>query len=225
MNLDFLPKNTLAYVAFERRVVERRGEVGTPTEGVPTQYEEDWVRITPKGTKDLVLKSVSDWFATLQQRVTMEMIPAEEFHRYQKQYEAWKAGMELPLEGTPIRGWPMLSLLQQEDCFKLHIRTVEDLANANQETIARLGMGALAMKQRAADWIVAKKDMGPVLERQEAQQKTLDALQKTLQELQAENRALKSLKGIAEPSGFVSTKVDAAPMSAEEMVDMAIPET
>jgi hypothetical protein len=44
------------------------------------------------------------------------------------------------------------------------VRTVEDLAQANEETIAMLGMGGRALKDKAVSWLQSANSTGKVTE-------------------------------------------------------------
>lgn len=54
------------------------------------------------------------------------------------QYEAWKAGRELPLSGTPLAAWPGVSSDQAEALRLDGLRTVEELAELGDAAMARL---------------------------------------------------------------------------------------
>lgn len=185
-----------AYVTFETRLVEKQKlrEEG----GSLYAVEEDWVKITPSGSKDVFEKLVKDWFETLRGRVEMQMEQPELLDHYQKAYAAWKQNRELPIEGTPIAGWPLATLAQQQLCKSLNLRTVEDLASANAEAVHRLGMGAQVLRNRAVDFLTAQKDTGPLVAQVESLRATVADLLAEVKTMREENRVLKGMRGVAD---------------------------
>lgn len=68
--------------------------------------------------------------------------------RWPKQYEAFKSGQEMPLNGTPLEEWPILSRAQALTLKSFEIRTIEDVAVMNEHMIQRF-LGARQLKQKA----------------------------------------------------------------------------
>jgi len=169
------------YVRFARVAVENT--VASQQEGRYVATDVDMVYITPPFTKDVIPNKVKNWFVKLDQDVRNNRIPESWVQDYKKAYEYWLKGQEMPLEGTPIRGWAILSPAQQESAIKLHILTVEQLSVINDEGIRRLGMGGLDMKTKAAAWLqTASKRGRPTLE-MVALKKENESLKKTIQTL------------------------------------------
>jgi len=81
--------------------------------------------------------------------------PQEWLDRIQRGYEAWRKGEELEVEGSPLRNWPVIGQSQRMNCEAAHIRTIEELAEASDAALELIGMGAVALRQRARDWIKA----------------------------------------------------------------------
>lgn len=154
-------KQRPAYVQFERRGVEDRA--ASLAAGKYVAKDVDWVMITPVGGKDVVEKPVSEWLQNIAQQVREERMPLEFEERYRRAYEFWKRGEEIPLNGTPIKGWPVLSPAQQKTVIAANILTVEDLAVANGEAVTRMGIGGLDMKQKAESWLKASTEIGTVV--------------------------------------------------------------
>ena len=73
-------------------------------------------------------------------------------------YEAWKDGQEEPVNGTPIEAWPGISKGQLAQLRLLNIRSVEDLASVNDAALDRIGMGARALREKAATWLKTQAD-------------------------------------------------------------------
>lgn len=146
------------YVAFDRRPVEDRE--ASIANGYYTTRDVDFVTITPPGGKNDVQKPAVEWLEQIRQssRSDSGRFPVEWVRAYEQSYEAWKAGEELPENGVPIKGWSLLSPSQQQACLHANLRTVEDLASATEEGLMAFGMGARALKQKAADWLAARGD-------------------------------------------------------------------
>jgi hypothetical protein len=178
------------YLEFERRPVERRKSLA---EGGDTYYEEvDFVIITPIGSKDRVEKIAREWLDNLAVQVRAERYPEAWLEAHRKSYAAFQANQELPVAGTPIRAWPVASPGEVKALLAWNVRTVEDLAQANEETIQRLGMGGRTLKQRAQDWLNSKSDHGATVRELEALRATNKALAQRLEVLEQEVHVAKN---------------------------------
>lgn len=149
-----------SYVTFERRAIEDRA--ATIERKVHSTRDVDFAKITPVGTRDVIEKEVESWFLSLDEQARAGRIPLAWIKQYRDAYDAWRTGQEMPVQGTPIRGWPLASPSQQQNIIAANVRTVEDLANANQEALGRIGMGALDMKERAKTWLASVLGPGKV---------------------------------------------------------------
>lgn len=77
----------------------------------------------------------------------------EHRERWPKQYEAFKAGLEPPTDGIPLEEWPALNRSQILELKYLNFRTVEDIVNASDTSLQRIGMGARILKERAKAFV------------------------------------------------------------------------
>jgi len=150
------------YVTFELRAEEDRD--ASIAAGCYTAKDVAYAIVTPQGSKDRIERVVEDWFSTLEQQSREGRIPVEWLQSYRRMYKSWQEGNEIPLEGTDIRNWPAVSPAQVKMLGEARIRTVEDLATANEETLNRLGMGGRALKARAIEWLGAAKGTGVAAE-------------------------------------------------------------
>lgn len=155
-------ENKPAYVSFEIRAEENRQ--ASIEQGHFVAVDVEYAVITPPGSKDRIDRKVSEWFPQLDQQVREERLPAAWAESYKAAYRAWKEGQELPVEGTALRVWPVISPAQLKMLLDLHVRSVEELALANEELIGRLGMGGRALKQKAVEWLASSKDSGKQVE-------------------------------------------------------------
>lgn len=155
------------YVKFETRTQEDRQR--TIETGKYVSKDVDIAIITPQGSKDRIEKEVNDWFLNLDQAVRDERLPASWLAGYKEAYARWKSDQEPIVNGTPLRDSGLCSPAQLQNCQTFNVRSVEDLANANEETVARLGMGARDLVQRAKTYLTNtggwEKERAQLLER------------------------------------------------------------
>ena len=76
--------------------------------------------------------------------------------RFPKHYAAFKQRVELPLEGTPLSEWPMVTRSHAEELAFSGIKTVEHLADMS-DTIASQMMGGQTFKAKARAWLERAK--------------------------------------------------------------------
>lgn len=138
-------------VVFEQRSVDDRE--ASISAGHPVFKDEDFALITPPGSKDRIERVVSEWFIHLREQVRAERFPPEWLDKLEKGYALWKEGKEVPLDGYDIRNWSVATPAQVKNMVQWGIRTVEQLSQANEETLGRLGMGGRALKAQAIDWL------------------------------------------------------------------------
>lgn len=102
-------------------------------------------------------------------------------------YNLWKEGQEAPLDGMDLKNWPGITPAQIKMCHGVNIRTVEDLAAAHADAQRKMGMGALALINKAKSY----------LENSESNKasEAISALQVRLDALEAENIRLKDENG------------------------------
>jgi len=187
--MSIVDNNRPPYVAFEVRAVEDRTKL--LSEGHYGTKDVDFAIITRPGDRDTVEKPALEWLKELAVKAKQEMIPQTWVVAFNAAYKAWKEGEELPVDGVPIKGWPILSPSAQKDILAAGIRTVEDLAAAPESTLALIGTGALTFKQKAAAWLLAANDFGKVTEQMVSQATQIEQLTNLVRE-QAE--ALKQYK-------------------------------
>jgi hypothetical protein len=188
-----------AYVVFEIRSEEDR--TATFETGKYCAKDVNYAIITPQGSKDRIEREVTSWFENLDAEVQSGRMPGEWVQAYRTKYAAWVEGREIPEFGTSVANWPSISPAQVRMLQEARLRTIEDLAAANESSIASLGMGGRALKQRAVEWLASAKDVGKVAEEMAAMRvknETLEAQNKSMQaqidELIARLPAAKSTK-------------------------------
>lgn len=153
-------KDRPAYVRFERVAVEDKA--ASVAAGQYRARDVDFALVTAPYSRDVFKQEVIDWFAEMEKHVRDERIPPQWLEQYRAQYAAWKRGEELPLNGTPIKGWAVLSPAQQDVLIRMNVFTVEDAAAMNDEGLRRFGMGASEVRNKAEAWLKQAKDKGPL---------------------------------------------------------------
>jgi len=153
-------KERPAYVKFIREAIEDKA--ASQSAGHYVARDVDYACVTPPYSKDVFKQKVDVWFADLKQQVANGRIPQDWLEQYQEAYRRWQNGQEVPLKGTPIRGWGVISPAQQETLIRLNILTVEDLRDVNDEGVRYIGMGAVELKNKAAAWLSQLEDKGPL---------------------------------------------------------------
>lgn len=188
-------KERPAYVRFEKRVVEDRA--ASEKAGHFMGRDVTYALVTPPGSKDVIVLEVEPWIKRLKQEAIEGRIPEQFVDSYERAYEKYKKGEEVPLNGTPIKGWQPLSPAQQTNLIAMNILTVEDLANLNEEGKGRFGMGIVDLQRRARNWLDAANSIGGVVARlsnleaehtdlktqNENQRKLIETLQTKVKEL------------------------------------------
>ena len=212
-----------AYVRFERRPVEDKN--ASLNEGRYVAKDVDFALITPPYSKDCVEQKVTRWMEDLDRGVREGRIPQQWADLWKEGYKKWQNGQEMPLHGTPILGWGVVSPAQQKMLIAINCLTVEDLAQVNDEGMKRIGMGALELRNKAKNWLNSVKDHGATTIQMAALQQENAHLKASLDGLTAQVEALKGMipqqsqttqQAYVEPEGIsASDLLDDAPTIEE----------
>ena len=206
-------KEMAPFVRFERKPIEDKAE--SERQGRYVAKDVDFALITAPYSKDVFKQKAKDWFATMKNDVQNGRFPQEWYEKFEKQYQAFQNGQELPPEGTPIRGWGVISPAQQEELIRMNILTVEVLSNINDEGIKRIGMGAVELKTKANAWLSQLNDKGPLTLKVAATEKENAILKASVETLQKQVAALMTaLK--QEPVSHETSEVTAADILEED---------
>ena len=148
--VDMLPEEKHGfYVEFELRAEEDRN--ATMSAGHPVFYDIEVAVITMPGGNVVVDKIVSKELLDEWRRGIPGRKPPSPFAI--SAYEAWKEGREAPVNGIDLKNWPGVTPSQLKMCQNVNIRTVEDLSAANADSIRKMGMGAVALKDKAVSYL------------------------------------------------------------------------
>lgn len=106
--------------------------------GRPVHDQVEWVEIIVAGDRNSkVSRKVSD----IDKR------------RWPQQYQAFKSGNKMPLQGTPLEQWTQLGTDQVADLKSLGIMTVEMLAGLSDDQVANYGLGGHQLREKANAYI------------------------------------------------------------------------
>lgn len=154
---DLLPSTTLSdrdmpYVMFKTESIPDVAR--TKADGVQRYKDQDYAIVTvPGDTKANHIDKVEAFFDKKEQEARAGRVRPEWIAKWRAAYAYYKQGQELPVDGTPIKGWKLLTGAQQEELVRMNVRTVEALANLTDDGIRNFGMGAIELRRRAKAWI------------------------------------------------------------------------
>ena len=108
----------------------------------------------------------------------MHMIPCcrvKESHKlfYAKEYEAFKRGEEVPLEGFPITEWAPITKATAENLKHMGVHTVENLANMTETAAQRLGGNIQRLRIKAAAFLESHNSEQAQIDELKEKNKTL----------------------------------------------------
>jgi hypothetical protein len=107
---------------------------------------------------------------------TRPIMRVSDEHRqaWPKQYEAFKAGQEIATEGTPLEAWARVQPKQLHELKALGFRTVEQIADMDDQAAGRVGTGGRHLRRMARAFINDAERMAAV-ERLAAENDTKNA--------------------------------------------------
>lgn len=188
----------MPFVRFERVAVE--DPIATREAGHFVAKDLDMAFITPPFSKDVIQLKVKNWLDQLRVDSNNGRVPSDWISKYQAAYDAWKDGQELPVDGFPIKGWGVCSPAQQETLIRMHVLTVEQLAQINEEGLRRIGMGAIDLKRKAEEWLKQINKAGKPTIEIAALKKENEALKLSIASLEEKVRMLADMVQ-EEPAG------------------------
>lgn len=192
--MDIAPKAARPpYVEFKRVAVHDKD--GSIAAGYRRTKDVDMVHIMQPGGRDVYEKEAVAWLASIRNKMLSgahDAFPQEWIDGFDRMYDAWKRGLEAPLNGTSVREWSYLSPAQAENLIAIRVQTIEDVANMTEEAMGRFGMGGRDLREKARQWVQGR-------EIADATMKENVELRRQLSELNARISAMESPDGA--PSG------------------------
>ena len=115
-----------------------------------------------------------DWVRWVKKGVTNGATTEDKVSRVQKHdpaiwavlqpyYEAWKRGQDAPVTGIPLDAAPFATREMCKVLAGVHIRSVEDLANAEDAALSKLNIpGVRALREKARAYLDAQANVAGV---------------------------------------------------------------
>lgn len=158
-----------------------KNEAKTAAEGRAVFDNVEWIKIQIPGSKDSAERKVTE----------------NDKRRFHTRYQEWKVAGEMPVDGIPLKEWPMVSASQIAEFAALNIHTVEQLSAVSDSHLANLGMGGRTLRDKAISYLAQAKDSSFAM-RVAQENKTLKSELERTQALLAELAAKVSvLSGVA----------------------------
>lgn len=120
----------------------------------------DFAYIMQPGSRDQVERKATDWLAMIKQKsleASPDAYPEQWVQGFHDKYAAWLAGQEMPLDGTSVKEWALLSPAQAENFIALRILTIEDVAAMTEDALGRFGMGSRELREKAREWLTKQE--------------------------------------------------------------------
>lgn len=186
------------YVAFEVRPMEDR--TASLASGHYMTKDVIFAVVTRPGSRDSSDFEAETWLKNLKTKAETGQIPGNWYDAFLSKFEAFKRNEELPENGTPVKGWQVISPSVQQSLLQVGFRTVEELAAAPDPEIQRIGMGAITLREKARTWLAEAKTVGVSVEKiADLSQKVADLTALT-ERLLEENKVLRAAKA-DQPAG------------------------
>jgi len=182
--------------------------------------------VTPSGSKDRIMRFVSDWFPALEQQVQEGRYPQAWLDQHRRSYEYWSKGQEAPPNGVALSSWPAIAPGQLQNCQAIGIRTVEDLAGCNEEAIRRIGIGAYQLRERAKTYLQTARgdsalaeEMSTLRDQNETVLEELNRTRLALDEAMALINSMKSNNSAETANPFARAAKTPAGQTADEQLE------
>lgn len=179
-------------VRFEVQAEEDRA--ASVEAGRPVFKDVIYAHITPSGSRDTVMREVQAWFENLRQQVKEERFPKEWLRRLEEGLEEFKKDNLADVTiGTSLKNWAGISPAEAKNCINAKVMTIEQLAGANEEALAAIGIGGRELKDRAAAYMRSvggdtslALENSSLKEQVKSLQQTVDSMQTQLQKANAQ---------------------------------------
>lgn len=180
------------YVVFESRP-QVDGQLTAET-GYPVYKDVIFALISPIGSRDRVEKIASDWLQEIatKSRNGDSSWPHEFIRHFNACYNAFIAEQEPPLLGTSVKNWPAITQSQVKQILGANIKSIEDLATANEQSLSRIGMGGRALKEKALSWLESANNGAKVATDNANMKQRIEELEAQNKELRADIATLES---------------------------------
>lgn len=173
-----------SYINFEWRPV--KDNEATIEHGQMIYKDVAFVIVTPPGGKQVFEGVAEEWLKNKLDRND------DYYSHYKACYEAWLKQEEMPTKGTSVKNWPAISPAEVKALLGAELRTIEDVATANEPALKRVGPGAVSLKNRAKAWLSTAKNTGKPAEKIAALEAEVENLKTIIEE---KDLVIKELQG------------------------------
>ena len=209
-----------AYVTFEQRPIEDKEE--SLKQGRSISKDVDWILVNKPYSRDVFEQKAKTWLDKQERQVKEGRINPKFLDYWKGAYKNWKEGLEAPVNGTDIRNWSLISPAEIKNLLGIGVKTIEDLAQANDEGVRRIGMGGMTLKNKAKAYLKSSTDHGSVVLENAEQKKKIGQLEGSLESLQDQVKALMlqldSQQRGAVSEGYVAP-INHAAIAASDIID------
>jgi len=139
--------------------------------------------------------------------------------RFPEHYTKFKQRIEVPLDGTPLAEWPLITRSLAEELSFHNVKTVEHLSTMADNNVGKF-MGLGTLKAKAVVWLEQASKESKVHELQEQlaeRDERIDNLEKQMEQVLAAHKAVAPV----ESSGQSPAPVEIAPSLASELDEPA----
>lgn len=98
----------------------------------------------------------------------------------ERAYEAWKQGIEIPLEGTPLGVWPGINEAQANAFRAVGVKTIEGIAELPDNLIGKVALPGVREIKKQAGLFLAARDASTAATRQAEQEDRIRGLEEQL---------------------------------------------
>ena len=210
------------FIRFERVPVDDKA--ASDEAGHYVAKDVDYVLVTPAYSKDVFKQEVSSWFEQCQRDVNAGRLPDKWLYDFKEMYQRWQNGQEMPPNGTPIKGWGVISPAMQQTLIHMNILTIEDLSQVNDEGMKRIGMGALDLKNKAQAWLDQMNDKGKLTMEMAALKQENLLLKGSLENLEQQFKLLQNQLKVAQSQTQQPAQIIEAPETEEITANDILPE-
>lgn len=109
-------------------------------------------------------------------------------------YDRWREGQDPPVNGTALEVLPFLPRAIVEHLKHINLKTAEDLADAEESVLERIGMGARGWREKARSYLKAKDGVALVATANAELTAQVESQQAEIDELREQVNALVSDK-------------------------------
>lgn len=154
-----LKKEVMPFVRFFTKDYGRN-ESASKECGVHVPLRATFIEITGHGSKDCSEFIAEEWLPRKRAEASRGAYNMEWVEHFEKQYEGWKKGHEVPRQGTPILTWQSITPEQNARLRALNYQVIEDLAALPDNALGTLGLDGRVIRDMARAWLAEGADKG-----------------------------------------------------------------